>query len=194
MPHLKTKWNVIFSTIPVISSLFGPHFQLSTLFSNTLSLSFSLGVREKFRTVASQISQTANTTLTNGISLVVVYTGDRIVGLSTLITKVTVSLSMCLLELIRYASLICPKTTITSTALLNLSQYPISCVSRLQITLASQHVSLELSLDRLPEHLLLPLHKTEYPSFFFVEGFPLCYRIERLQYICFSQKKQYFII
>ena len=192
MPHLKTKWNVIFSTIPVISSLFGPHFQLSTLFSNTLSLSFSLGVREKFRTVASQISQTANTTLANGISLVVVYTGDRIVGLSTLITKVTVSLSMCLLELIRYASLICPKTTITSTALLNLSQYPISCVSRLQITLASQHVSLELSLEGFRNICAFPLIKQKILPFFFCRGLPIVLQNWKTTIYLFQPKETIF--
>jgi hypothetical protein len=61
--------------------------------------------------VAGQISRTGNMTLTQGISLVLV-TGDASVGLSTLITEVTISHIQCLLALTLFGSyeLYLPKT------------------------------------------------------------------------------------
>jgi len=53
--------------------------------------------------VAGQISQTGNVTTTPGISRVLV-TGDTSVGLSTLITEVTVSYLQCLLALTLFGS------------------------------------------------------------------------------------------
>jgi hypothetical protein len=100
---------------PITSSLLGLNILLSILCLSTFIICFSLSVRDQFHTVASQISQTENMTTNHGISRVVVVTGDRFVGLSTLITKVTLSRSSCLLALI-YSS--CdphlPKTTISS--------------------------------------------------------------------------------
>jgi hypothetical protein len=49
--------------------------------------------------VAGQVCQSGNMIFTQGISLVVVVTGDTFVGLATLITKAIISLSLCLLAL-----------------------------------------------------------------------------------------------
>ena len=61
--------------------------------------------------VAGQIFQSGNMIFTQGMSRVVVVTGDTSVGLSTLITKAIVSQSLCLLalNLFRHASFICPE-------------------------------------------------------------------------------------